>query len=220
MRFRAEFKDHALIIVMGDEWAERYHPLEFPLSFESSLHGLIESQGDLLGQRDDGKFEASDIEVTREKGISLEFPGGSLNFHPQYLEAAWGALGLECRSYTGAEVTLHLILALMVFQPPKKQGGRGDGRADAETIGCLVNLVHGCLYLSEREGKDMSIRTAVGMVVDAIKDGTEYFRYPILLPDDGVIPWPDSWATDGATPDTPQGLERLRKRVTRDKSDA
>ncbi|WP_449284412.1 hypothetical protein [Marinobacter sp. PE14] len=220
MRIRLEFKHTPVFIVMSEEWADQHHPLEFPLSFESSLHGLIESQGALLGQREDGKLVASDIEVTREKGISMEFPGMVLDFPPQYLDSAWKRLGLENRPYTGREVTLGLILALMVFKPRKKQGGRGEGRADADSIVCLVNLVHGCLYLSEREGKEMSIRTAVGMVVDAIKDGTEYFRYPVLLPDDGVIPWPDSWTTDGATPDTPQGLERLRKRVTRDRSDA
>jgi hypothetical protein len=70
-----------------------------------------------------------------------------------------------------------------------------------------------CEATDERE--PVPIREATRAV--ALDAETQDPRFLFLMPDDGAIPWPASWTTDGATPDTDQGIERLRKRADRDK---
>ncbi|PFG11273.1 hypothetical protein [Marinobacter sp. LV10MA510-1] len=184
---------------------------------DDALYGALESYAS-ENQVSDRRFVASNIEISPDRGITLELSSGEMRYMPENWHHAWDALRLERRIYRCGEITQKLILSLFFFQRKRKHGQRKEGRADKEIINYLINLVHAYRLLMEAE-KDglglVSVREATNaLTYDAEMQDA---RFPSLMPDDGAIPWPESWTADGATPNTPQGIERLRKRADRDK---
>lgn len=184
---------------------------------DDSLYGLLENRvpDDQISDR---RFTATNIELSPEKGVVLELSEAELVYEPENWRHAWQALNLEQRVYRCGEITQKLILSLFFFQQKRGHGQRKEGRKDKDVINYLVNLVHAYRFLMEGEqnrSEPVPVREAARAV--ALDAETEDPRFLFLMPDDGVIPWPVSWVSEGATPETEQGIERLRKRVDRDK---
>ena len=193
-------------------------PLTVLIPADDALYGMFEqlANGDQISDR---RFIASDIELSPERGIRLTLLSGQpIGYKPNHWEQAWYSRGLQQRLYGCREITQELILSLFFFQPKRKHGQRGAGRTEKEVMEYLVNLVHAYRFLMEREqdgSEPVPLREAARAV--AYDAETQEPTFLFLMPDDGDIPWPASWETDGATPDTDQGIERLRKRAARDK---
>jgi hypothetical protein len=187
------------------------------IPFDDATYGMFESIA-ATDQVSDRRFVASNIELSPERGITLELSCGEFTFMPENWRHAWYALSLEQRVYDCREITQRLILTLLFFRQNRKHGQRGLGRNDREVIKYLVNLVHTYRFVMESE-KDERERVSIHVATKAVAldAETQDPRFLFLMPDDGAIPWPASWTTDGATPDTDQGIERLRKRAARDK---
>lgn len=204
-----------LFIIVNEKISQ---PLTVLVPADDALYGMFEKLGN-GDQISDRRFIASDIELSPEKGIRLTLLSGQpITYLPDHWVQAWYAKGLQQRLYGCREITQELILSLFSFQPKRKHGQRGAGRTDKEVIEYLVNLVHAYRFLleTEKDGLEpVSLREAAGAV--AYDAHTQEPSFLFLMPDDGDIPWPASWETDGATPDTDQGIERLRKRAARDK---
>lgn len=201
--------------IIVSEWARE--PLTVFIPADDALYGSFESYVGKYDQMSDSHFIATQIELSPEKGISLELPSGKpIRYKPVYWTQAWYALGLEQRLYPCSDVTQKLILELCSFRPGRKHGQRKGGRTDKDVIDYLINLVHAYRFAMEGEQNvPISLREAARAVTYDAE--TQDPRYPFLMPDDGNIPWPTSWTNDGATADTEQGIERLRKRADRDR---
>lgn len=192
-------------------------PLRVLIPVDDALYGGLEHFA-ASDQISDRRFTAGNIELSPEAGVTLELSGGELTFMPENWGQAWQALNLEQRGYRCGEVAQKLILSLFCFQQKRKHGQRKEGRTDKEVINYLINLVNSYRLLMEGEKEEpelVPLREAAGAV--ALDAETQEPRFLFLVPDDGTIPWPASWTADGATPDTNQGIERLRKRADRNK---
>lgn len=204
------------LFIIVNEWARE--PLTVLIPADDALYGMFE-QVAASDQISDRRFIASDLELSPEKGLTLTLLSGrTLGYRPAHWCQAWYSVGLQQRMYCFREINQKLIIALLSFQPKRKHGQRREGRTDKDIIHYLINLVHAYRFLMEEESEKsepVSLREAANAV--ALDAETEDPRFLFLLPDDGSIPWPASWNTDGATPNTEQGIERLRKRAARDK---